>query len=418
MINNLRQAFISPVYEDADKTRTSRLLHGLIGILLAMFLIGTPVFMMSSPHYRTPIATGSGAVFMIYMLCLFVARKGYTHLSAWILLTTLWAADTILLTLTGEMGITAVPAYIALVIIAALTLNEWAALIAATVSVTTGFGIALLDMRGLLNNLAAPDPGLTTTILVVYNILAVLAVLVLALRDIRNVVMQLRKNELALAERNQELQTARDTLKQQIEERTLSTELARSEAEAANRALQAEVWRIAGLAELANTLRGIQDIPDLSRNVITMLCRYLDTQVGALYIQENNHLKLVASYAYSHRRRPQHTFAIGQGLVGQAALEKQPITLTRVPDGYMDIVSGLGHAAPREIIATPILYEHRTIGVVEIGTVAPLTPAQLAFIDGAMENIAVAFNTAQTRTRIDELLLETKQQAEELQVRE
>ncbi len=418
MLTKIRAFLRPPVYEDVEKTRTSRLLSSLILFLILFMVIGLPVLLSAVSRYSSLFISGFVVLMGLEVISYFLMRAGSIKASAWLLLFSLWSADTALLIATGGMDSSVISAYVALVVIATLVLNEWAALFAFILSLTAGLIFHELNMRGIFQNLEAQDLQIKNLTLLIYNILSALAALVLAARDIRNTMMQLRKNEQTLAERNIDLQTARDTLAAQVEERAFYAEISRSEAETANRALQAEVWRIAGLAKLANTMRGLQEIPDLSRNVIQMLCRYLDAQVGTVYIKENSQLMLVASYAYTHRNRPQYKVEMGQGLVGQAVLEKQSITLTRVPDGYMDIVSGLGHAAPREIIAAPILYENRGIGVVEIGTAAPLTPAQIAFIDGAMENIAIAFNTAQTRARVDELLLETKQQAEELQVRE
>jgi HAMP domain-containing protein len=71
-------------------------------------------------------------------------------------------------------------------------------------------------------------------------------------------------------------------------------------------------------------------------------------------------LRLIASYAYKERKHVANSFREGEGLVGQAALEKKPILLTNVPDDYIRITSGLGEAPPRNIIVLPILFEGRS----------------------------------------------------------
>jgi CheY-like chemotaxis protein/signal transduction histidine kinase len=418
MKHKIRTALVPPSFADAEKTRKAKLLNNLILVLLAVMIVGTPVIILTAPQNPGLFILLYFSVMGLLLLSFGFLRARSLITSAWLLLFCLWVTDVGLSIAAGKISGSVIYTFVALIMIATLILNEWAAFFMAVVSLSTCLGLYALDIQDTLPHLIFQNPQIANLVFLSYNVLAVLLVLILAVRDIRITVTQLRKNEQTLEERNQELQMVRDNLEHQIAERTFSADLSRSEAETANRTLQAEVWRIAGLAELANAMRGIQEIPDLAHNVIQMLCQYLDAQVGAVYIKENTKLRLIASYAFSHRRRSQNTTQMGQGLVGQAALEKQVITLTRVPDGYMDIVSGLGHAAPREIIAAPILYENHGIGVVEIGTIAPFTPAQLAFIDTALENIGVAFNTAQTRARIDELLLETKQQAEELQVRE
>ena len=76
--------------------------------------------------------------------------------------------------------------------------------------------------------------------------------------------------------------------------------------------------------------------------------------------------KLIASYAYKERKHVANRFHLGEGLVGQAALEKKPILLTNVPDDYIQITSGLGEAPPRNIIVLPVLFEGEVKAVVEL----------------------------------------------------
>jgi signal transduction histidine kinase/HAMP domain-containing protein/CheY-like chemotaxis protein len=192
-------------------------------------------------------------------------------------------------------------------------------------------------------------------------------------------------------------------------------EQARKDIEIANKALEAQVWQTTGQAQLNDKMQGQQDIVTLANSVIHQLCHYLQAQIGALYVVEEHSLNLVGRYAHNSKK-PTNRFDFGQGLVGQAALEKQPLILTDVPDDYLTISSGWGETAPRHIMVYPFMYEGRVVGVVELGTLTEFSQAQLEFMQTALANTAIAFNTAQARARIDELLAETQQQAEELQV--
>jgi CheY-like chemotaxis protein/signal transduction histidine kinase/HAMP domain-containing protein len=191
-------------------------------------------------------------------------------------------------------------------------------------------------------------------------------------------------------------------------------ESAQKDIQVANQALEAQIWQTTGQAQLSDKMRGEQATSTLANNVIQQLCRYLDAQIGALYIAEEDTLNLVGSYAYASRN-PVKQFNVGEGLVGQAALEKQPIEVTNVPDDYIIVSSGLGEIVPRHIMLCPFMYEDQVVGVVEMGTLAEFTPTQMKFLQNALTNIGITFNTAQARARIDELLSETQQQAEELQ---
>src|SRR5688500_19158876 len=78
--------------------------------------------------------------------------------------------------------------------------------------------------------------------------------------------------------------------------------------------------------------------------------------------------------------------------------------------------SCLVEVIPRHLLVSPIIYEDQVIGVIELGTLTEFSQAQMNFIQTVQDNIAIAFYTAQTRARVNELLVETQQQAEELQV--
>ncbi|MBN1139074.1 MAG: response regulator [Anaerolineae bacterium] len=199
-------------------------------------------------------------------------------------------------------------------------------------------------------------------------------------------------------------------------------EKAKEKAEAASQALTARMWQTAGQAQLSDRMRGEQNMSTLADNVMQQLCRYLPAQVGMLYTAQlgpeypsGGVLTLMGGYAYPSRGGRSVRFNLGEGLVGQAALERQSITLSDVPEGYLPITSGLGQATPRHIFISPFLYDDQVAGVVELGTLAEFSPAQIEFLQTALTNIGIAFTTARARAQIDELLSKTQQQAEELQ---
>jgi len=221
-----------------------------------------------------------------------------------------------------------------------------------------------------------------------------------------------------LVKSNRELEMIRASLEDQVAERTRNAEEARAEIEVANRALEWQMWQVSGLAELAKTMRGVQTIPSLATSIIKQVCRYAEIPVGALFITEGDELRLTASYGYPFPTNPSPRFKFGSGLVGEAARNRQVITLRYIPDNYLPITSGLGEMTPAQILAAPCTYQEQVVGVMELASLEPLTASQIQFLTSAMESIASALNTAQIRGKIDTLLIETQQQAEELQAQE
>jgi len=181
-------------------------------------------------------------------------------------------------------------------------------------------------------------------------------------------------------------------------------------------------WLKSGQTQLNEIMSGEQNTNQLAKNVITFLAQYLDIQVGIFYLLEENRieqkacLKLMASYAYIYRKGSHHEFLLGEGLVGQAALEKKPILITKVPDDYyVHIQSGLGKALPNNVIVQPFMYEGVLKGVIELAAFNPITDLQQKYLNQVMPNIGIAINTAESRYRVQSLLEQSRQQTEELQ---
>jgi methyl-accepting chemotaxis protein len=167
-------------------------------------------------------------------------------------------------------------------------------------------------------------------------------------------------------------------------------------------------WLKTGQTQLSQQLSGEQDVLTLANHVITFLTTYLEAQVSALYLLDNAGknacLKLLASYAYTQRKGTANEFQLGEGLIGQAALEKERIIVTEIPEDYISIQSGLGEAVPQQLLVIPFLYENVVKGIIEIGSFHEITEVQLELLDQVMPHIGIAVNTAESRAKMQALL--------------
>lgn len=175
-------------------------------------------------------------------------------------------------------------------------------------------------------------------------------------------------------------------------------------------------WLKESTANLNICMRGIQNLPDLSREIVTFLTKCLGGNIGALYLaDENKRFKLTGNYAFSRREQFSSEFKIGEGVAGQAVFEKERILLTRVPDDYIEVSSCLGGAAPKCIVVHPFVRDDEVLGVVEIGTLDTFSEKNLKFLDNVSESIAIEINTIQTHTRVGRLLEKSQAQTEALE---
>ena len=185
--------------------------------------------------------------------------------------------------------------------------------------------------------------------------------------------------------------------------------------------LQRQDWLKTGIARLNQVMGGDPDLSALAAKVISEISTYLDTQVGAIYLigdSDGVTLSLVGSYAYRKRKDLSNVFKMGEGLVGQAALEKQQILVRNIPEDYFMISSGLGERVPRFICVTPFMCESRVKGVVEVGLFNEMNEQQMEYLNKAMPVLALAVESAETRVRLAKSLGEAQTLAEELQVQQ
>ena len=129
-------------------------------------------------------------------------------------------------------------------------------------------------------------------------------------------------------------------------------------------------------------------------------------------------LKLLASYAHSPRQKETERFAVGEGLVGQCAAEKQRILLNDPPSDYVRVHSSLGQAAPRNIVVLPVLFEGQTKAVIELASLQTFTATHLAFLEQLPQSIGVVLNTIEATMRTEGLLTQSQQLTSELQTRQ
>lgn len=175
-------------------------------------------------------------------------------------------------------------------------------------------------------------------------------------------------------------------------------------------------WLKTGVGRLNDKVRGEQKTVELAQKVVAEIVEYLDAQVGVIYLTEHgNTLKMVGSYAFTGRKGISNEFKFGEGLVGQAALERKSIMVTDVPDDYMPITSGTGQGTAKNIMVVPLLYEGSVTGAIEFGSFHEFSETQLEFLENCVENISIAINSANSRTQMADLLEQTQRQSEELQ---
>ncbi|HEY5661165.1 MAG TPA: HAMP domain-containing protein [Gaiellaceae bacterium] len=185
---------------------------------------------------------------------------------------------------------------------------------------------------------------------------------------------------------------------------------------------QEQDWLNSNMARFTGLLQGERDLETVSRLIMSELTPLVGAQHGAFFLMDSPdgegddfELRLISSYGYKQRKNVPTAFKIGEGLVGQSALELKPILLTQAPEDYVRITSGLGEAAPVNVIVLPVLFEEQVMAVVELGSFQRFTPIQQTFLEQLAESIGVVLNTIRANMRTEELLEQSQELTQELQ---
>ncbi len=180
------------------------------------------------------------------------------------------------------------------------------------------------------------------------------------------------------------------------------------------RSRQAQAWIRTGQMGLSENLQGDQPLEKLGHNMLGFLAGFVQAQVGAAYIAEAGYYRRFAGYALPAQEMVD-SIRPGDGLVGQAARDKQALRVRDVPAGYLPITSGIGTGTPNELVVIPASIDGVVQAIVELGFFRATDADERELLWRVAESIAVAVRAAKDRQRLEELLQETQQQAEELQ---
>ncbi|MGH7529499.1 MAG: HAMP domain-containing protein [Gemmatimonadales bacterium] len=182
-------------------------------------------------------------------------------------------------------------------------------------------------------------------------------------------------------------------------------------------------WLKTNVAKFTRMLQGQRDLVTVGKMLLSELAPLVKAQLGAIYHLQRDPTQarggwLMPLAAYAHDLSRLRRLALGEGLIGQCAVEQQRILLEDVPSTYARIRSGLGSARPRNVVVLPVLFEGETRAVIELAALDGFTPTHLAFLDQLTQSIGVVLNTIEATMRTENLLRQSQNLTVELQTRQ
>ncbi len=176
-------------------------------------------------------------------------------------------------------------------------------------------------------------------------------------------------------------------------------------------------WLKTNLARFTGMLQGQRELSTVGRMLLSELAPLVNAQQGLIYQMDSEGtgtMKLLSAYASTpdgHLER----ISIGDGLIGQCAVEKRRMLISDLPNRTVPIRSGLFEAVPKNIIVLPVLFEDQVKAVIELATLSTFTASHLAFLEQLTASIGIVLNSIEATMQTEALLVQSQQLATELQ---
>lgn len=187
---------------------------------------------------------------------------------------------------------------------------------------------------------------------------------------------------------------------------------------------QRRQWINEGLTKFVEILRsGADDLNKLGDSIISTLANYTGSNQGGLYLLNDSdgkdpHLELVSLFAFDVKKYENRRIKIGEGILGQAFLEKQTTYLKNIPSDYVKITSGLGGSNPSSLLVVPLKIDQDVFGVIELASFNNYQEHEINFVERLGETIASTFATVKAAQRNRELLEEARHATEMMRSQE
>ena len=177
-------------------------------------------------------------------------------------------------------------------------------------------------------------------------------------------------------------------------------------------------WLKTNLARVTGMLQGQRDLATVGRLLLNEMTELVEAQLGVIYQMEGDEaetLRLLSAHADDGGRGHPEIIRIGEGLVGQCALDKRRVLIEELPAHAVPIGSALFKVVPQNVVVLPVVFESQVKAVIELASVKAFTPLQITFLEQLTASIGIVLNSIEATMQTEALLKQSQNLAGELQ---
>ncbi len=179
-------------------------------------------------------------------------------------------------------------------------------------------------------------------------------------------------------------------------------------------------WLKTNLARFTSMLQGQRDLVKVGQRLLSELAPLVGANQGVIYQRSEDPergpcLRLLASYADDGQGGPQPLLRLGEGLVGQCAVERRRMLIGQLPPDSIRIGSGLFSASPKNVIVLPVVFEDQLMAVIELASLGEYTTSHLAFLEQLTSSIGIVLNSIEATMQTENLLAQSQSKNQQIE---
>jgi len=178
-------------------------------------------------------------------------------------------------------------------------------------------------------------------------------------------------------------------------------------------------WVKAEVSGITEQLQSCETFESVGKCLFTNLSKSIPLFYGALYVGNEGRTRWIRVGGFALEGPEEaREFAVGEGLVGQTAVEKRPLVVPANEGDHLLVSTGMGTISPHTLLFLPVVSQEVVVGVLEIAPISSLSERQQALLDALLPALAANSEIMGANIRTRKLLEQTQAQAEKLAISE
>jgi len=185
----------------------------------------------------------------------------------------------------------------------------------------------------------------------------------------------------------------------------------------AARERETQGWVKTEVATTTARLQSAEEFAAFSTILLSQISGAWELLYGAFYLADDSHTRFsrVGAFATDVATEPRE-FLLGEGLVGQAAVEQRSLRIVSTAEKPLLVFAGVGTVTPACVLFVPVINQGVVLAVIELASSAPVSERQQALLDALLPRVALNTKILATTLQAKKLLEQTQVQAADLAV--